>query len=130
MNVKQVELTFSESPYFQCPKKFYSMEAVNIFLWRENLDAIKKKESEGMLSYFKTDFVVIFEDDATYSGKYDIGSEFSDLLSHIRHFCEIYSGRVKPFYMPNDRWKDFKNEISEYNTFYSNILDKYLCIYE
>lgn len=52
------------------------------------------------LGYFKTHFLVTFDDGFEYAGRYDAGCDRPTLAAHIRAFCAYYAK-----YQP--RWAEF-----------------------
>lgn len=64
-------------------------------------------------SYYKTDFVITYENGETYTGRYDIGSDQPTLGEHMRYFL----GAMTFLYEVDERWDD-ANEIKDFrNTF-------------
>ncbi len=125
IKVIKIELTFSESPNFTCPKVFNDLEIANGFIWREHFRATQDKASGKLLGYFKTDFTLTFEDGETYSGRFDIGSDARDLSSHVIGFCEVYGGIKKPAHMTPERWEQFKKQYEKHAPDYRDFLNKY-----
>lgn len=123
--VVKVELTFTESQNFQCPRSFDSLDAANAFIWTQNHRAIQAKNEKKMLGYFKTDFTLTFADSNTYSGRYDIGSDDKDLSSHVINFAEVYGGIRKPAHFQDIDWEQFKKQYEKYAPDYKEFLEKY-----
>lgn len=103
------------------------MDSVNSFLRHESFIADNNKEDGKQLGYFKTDFVLTFEDGQTYSGRYDIGSDSPDLSSHIRDFALTYSGQRKPSHFTDEQWEQFKKVYCSPKSAegYKELLEKY-----
>lgn len=80
-------------------------------------------------SYFKTDFVVAFEDNLLYRGRYDLqhpSINDPNLREHVKDFSQFYSGLHKPSFMDNEQYEDLMLEFSEKEkNYFRNILDNY-----
>ncbi len=61
--------------------------------------------------YDKCDFVVVFDDDETYRGRYDLirrDVSSPDILSaHVLHFLRFLTGRHKPEHMSQQQYDDY-----------------------
>lgn len=82
-------------------------------------------------SYHKVDFVVVYQNGETYSGRYDLTKQDaykSDLLkTHIREFALCYSGLKKPSHMTDLQYREFINYYKENGSaeFYKKFLAQY-----
>ena len=125
--VVKVEIGFSESPDIQNAPVFLSMSDANIFFSRHNRQAEQDRDSGKLLGYYKTDFAITFDDGTQYNGQYDIGSDASNLTTHIRSFALAYSGRNHPSQMSKIAWANYLNRqvSAESREYFSNILDNY-----
>ncbi len=124
----KVEIPFSESPDLKpgCVPAMQNMREANVVFRWENYKAEQKRTDGKLLGYYKTDFVITFSDGTQYQGRFDLGSDESDLTRHVRRFCEVYSGRMKPPHMTPEHWEAFKSHYTEEQlAYHGNILDNY-----
>jgi len=117
IKVKSISFPFSESNEVNTKITFSCFAAANA-----HLRGVEKPD----LGYYKTDFVVVFEDGREYKGRYDIGSDYPTLEEHIISFCSTYSLRHRPAHFKDEHWKHFcemyKGESAER---YGEYLDNY-----
>lgn len=114
ITVMKVEITFSESGWFQRRYKGGSAEFASI---READACLIHIASEaGSLGYEKTDFRITFSDGFVYQGRYDIRSlqerqgnpnGCCDLADHIMNFLQVYAGERKPAHMTEAQYTQF-----------------------
>lgn len=126
--VTRVAFFASESPNIKGRLEYNSMAEANAFIQGQEAEARWRKGRGEMLGYYKTDFLVTFEDGSHYQGRFDIGSEDGgNLTDHITQFCRCYSGRFKPSHMRDSDWESFKKTFvpTDAATYYGNILDCY-----
>ena len=118
IKVKTINFPFSESSQINTKKVFTSWDDAELHL---------RLATPPKLGYYKTDFLITFEDGAEYKGRYDIGDE-SGLRHHVVFIALTYSGRHKPYHFSDEQWEAFKKE----NTYesYGELLDKYEIEYE
>lgn len=89
IQARRIEFPFSEAPR-STPVVF------------DGADCWKRAQSwlthvpRPALGYYKTDFIVEYEDDVTYSGWYDIGCDAPTLAEHIIQVCR-YHGDTQNF---------------------------------
>jgi hypothetical protein len=98
--IVKISFPFSEAPDFK-PCDFCSLAEANKFL-----RSLPRPE----LGYYKTDFILTFEDGETYEGRYDVGDDESTLGDHI---VAIAKGLNDPRHCSHDllpQWINFLNE--------------------
>ena len=93
IKIKEIRTGFSEAGKQMADRVFDSAEA---------FDAAVRRVDPPRQGYYKTDFVIQFEDGLEYSGRYDICENELPLLERIRTLAGIRSGRVRPHWM-NER---------------------------
>jgi hypothetical protein len=67
-------------------------------------------------SYNKVDFRVVWDDDESYEGRYDLTYEDTwkaNLGDQIRRFMLYHSGLERPFYLPSERYESFISEMEK-----------------
>lgn len=124
----KIEIGFSESPHIKegFAPVFDSMAKANQFFFWQNKDAETAKENGKLLGYYKTDFTIHFADGTKYEGRYDIGADQPDLTSHVKRFCEVYSGQRKPLQMTEAHWQAFMSQYTqEQKDYHAGILANY-----
>lgn len=67
-------------------------------------------------SYHKVDFRVVWDDDESYEGRYDMTYEDTwkaNLGDQIRRFMLYHSGLERPFYLSSERYESFISEMEK-----------------
>ena len=97
IKAKAVVVSFSESPDFSGLRTFNDFESANLFL--RELARNAPGPNEG---YYKTDFMIVFEDGEDYKGRIDLTNfETPDLGDHVRKFVRFYSGSIMATDLPS-----------------------------
>jgi len=88
----------------------------------------KKSPENG--AYDKTDFIVEFKDGFKYRGTIDLKNDGTSyhLMTHILDFLYFYSGRRKPVWLDNKKYRESLVNIDM--TIHGMILDKYFKRYK
>jgi hypothetical protein len=80
IKVKSIHFPFSESDN-SALEKIYSN-------WEDAEKALASVIPPD-IGYYKTDFVITYEDGETYQGRFDIGSDADTLADHINDFSKL-----------------------------------------
>lgn len=129
IKVKEITLTLAEGPTHLTDKP------ITVHSWIDAMTALlvwKIKlfpDSKRIGGYYKTDFVVTFENGNTYSGRFDIaGDEPCCLASHVWRSVSFLSGRRKRPDMTDERYLAHLDQIDptgEHRKGATEILDNY-----
>ena len=105
LRATKIVLNRAEGPSTECVEKVFSGD----FLWNEANDQLKTwAQTAPERSYDKVDFTVYFSDGSTYDGRFDLKKEHSktaDLAQFIRKEIDFYSGKYKPEWMSEQKYK-------------------------
>lgn len=92
IKIKSIKTGFSELSYAG-HRTFSTIEEANLFFRKACL--LCGEESK---SYFKTDFIITWEDGETYKGRFDISENNKKNLSeHVNQFVKSTSASFKGF---------------------------------
>lgn len=96
IKVKRITVQCAEGPSYLCHLKTASN-------FEEANSLLRAISNDGPdLGYYKTDFVIEFENGDTYEGRFDVyrwdnpDKEPIDLQGHVRRFVQFYAGLRKP----------------------------------
>lgn len=114
INVKEIQITRAEGRTKLCgiTRSFDSFKAANSWL----LSQSETFPEDG--TYDKHDFIVIFEDGDTYTGRLDCKQATYpdndlDVRQHMIDQCKFYGGFVENCWMGEERYKAYLEEIEE-----------------
>lgn len=102
IGVRKITIDCAEGPDFLLgPKTSFSFE---------DADRLLRKIAEHGpdLGYYKTDFVIEFENDDTYEGRFDVerlDRGLPDLRKHVREFVSFYAGLRKPAHLTDKQYQ-------------------------
>ncbi len=105
------------------PHTFDSMVEANSYI----KDIASSAPEHG--GYDKVDFKVTFEDEETYTGRYDLKRDHTttgDLGDHMRSFVRFYTGRSCPAHMTPEQYEEF---IAQCDVDTNHWID-FLCTYD
>lgn len=117
VQVRSITLTRVEGRRYECDRPFTTTSTspwteANTWLYKESVTA---PEHGG---YDKVDFVITFENDETYTGRYDLkhfNAEPPDLIEHVRDFVRFSAGIDCPDHMTEGSWREYLNAMEQYN---------------
>jgi hypothetical protein len=124
-----ITIGFSEHPNHKQPKIF---SGANVWTdtqrYLSNLAAVIP---DDLLGYYKTDFVIEWQDGTSYAGRLDLkpaNHSAADhyLRPHILRFAQVYSGRQKPSHLTDEQYRYLLGTLSSEDlAYYGNLLDRY-----
>lgn len=115
IKVKSIRFPFSECPSINTKKEFNSWDAAESHLFQCG--------EWNQLGYYKTDFLILFEDGHKYQGRYDIGSDEPTLRAHVVRVCEMMADRKWPAHLSQDQINHYRKYTNP--KVYVDLLDNY-----
>ena len=126
MKIKNITIQRAEGPVDECDIKYHatSWDEADEILYNMSHSAPKKDEG-----YDKTDFYITFSDGVEYKGTYDLkhnSVETPSLHSHIENHVLFHAGVKKPYWMDNDVYEQYLQNVNVDIKEYKEFAEKYL----